>query len=357
VKLDDIPVEDKSGGNVTAPGPGGGKAAWRRSSPIPPPLTQAGPANVARIIYFDYDSYVIKPEFQSLIEAHARFLKANNGRKIAIEGHTDERGGREYNLALGQRRSEAVRRSLGLLGVPDTQVEAVSFGKENPPRREATKLPGRKTAAPKSSTADEQPSPTFVPPVWRRTAAAFAAALCLGASSVASAALFEDDEARRAILELRQQRANADRLAEEQRQEISQLRRSLLDLQTQIESLRGEIARLNGQNEQQLRDLADVSGARRTSPRVWTSGCARSNPPRFRWTAASSSPTRPRPASSRPRWRSSARATSRRLRPHSLNSSSVIRKAVSGPRRSSGWAMRSMPIATTAAPSRISVPC
>jgi tol-pal system protein YbgF len=96
------------------------------------------------------------------------------------------------------------------------------------------------------------------PLVWRRTAAAFAVALCLGASSVASAALFEDDEARRAILELRQQRANADRLAEEQRQEISQLRRSLLDLQTQIEMLRGEIARLNGQNEQQLRDLADV---------------------------------------------------------------------------------------------------
>jgi len=96
------------------------------------------------------------------------------------------------------------------------------------------------------------------PAAWRRTAAAFAAALCLGASSVASAALFEDDEARRAILELRQQRANADRLAEEQRQEISQLRRSLLDLQTQIEMLRGEIARLNGQNEQQLRDLADI---------------------------------------------------------------------------------------------------
>jgi len=96
------------------------------------------------------------------------------------------------------------------------------------------------------------------PAVWRRTAAAFAAALCLGATSAASAALFEDDEARRAILELRQQRANADRLAEEQRQEITQLRRSLLDLQTQIESLRGEIARLNGQNEQQLRDLADV---------------------------------------------------------------------------------------------------
>ena len=133
VKLDDIPVEDKRAGDVT-----GRRAAGGGQSSVAPVVTdsaaasQPGPANVARIIYFDYDSYVIKPEFQSLIEAHARFLKANNSRKIAIEGHTDERGGREYNLALGQRRSEAVRRSLGLLGVPDTQVEAVSFGKEKP---------------------------------------------------------------------------------------------------------------------------------------------------------------------------------------------------------------------------------
>ena len=91
-----------------------------------------GPVGVARIIYFDFDSYTVKPEFQSLIEAHSRFLKANPNRKVVIEGHTDERGGREYNLALGQRRSEAVRRSMGLLGVKDNEVEAVSFGKEKP---------------------------------------------------------------------------------------------------------------------------------------------------------------------------------------------------------------------------------
>ena len=133
VKLDDVPVEDKGAGAVQPGGPGTGG-----QSSVAPVVTdgavgeRAGPANVARIIYFDYDSYVIKPDFQSLIEAHARFLKANNGRRIAIEGHTDERGGREYNLALGQRRAEAVRRSLGLLGVPDTQMEAVSFGKEKP---------------------------------------------------------------------------------------------------------------------------------------------------------------------------------------------------------------------------------
>ena len=97
---------------------------------------------------------------------------------------------------------------------------------------------------------------------WRRLAAAALAALCVGASSVASAALFEDDEARRAILELRQrvdaQRVAAERQAQDQRQDSEQLRRSLLELQTQIESLRGEIARLTGQNEQVMRTLADV---------------------------------------------------------------------------------------------------
>jgi len=96
----------------------------------------------------------------------------------------------------------------------------------------------------------------------RKALAAGAAALCLAASSGASAALFEDDEARRAILELRgrveAQRLAMERDAETQRQDASQLRRSLLELQTQIESLRGEIARLHGQNEQLLRDVAEM---------------------------------------------------------------------------------------------------
>lgn len=135
VKLDDVPVEDKSGTSVTAPGNAGGGTAQSNVTPVaadPSGGTSAGPVGVARIVYFDYDSYLIKPEFQSLIEGQARFLKANGARKVSIEGHTDERGGREYNLALGQRRSEAVRRALGLLGVADSQVEAVSFGKEKP---------------------------------------------------------------------------------------------------------------------------------------------------------------------------------------------------------------------------------
>ena len=92
----------------------------------------AGPADVSRILYFDYDSYIIKADYQAVIESHARFIKTNPARKVMLEGHTDERGGREYNLALGQKRAEAVSRALGLLGVPSTQIEAVSFGKEKP---------------------------------------------------------------------------------------------------------------------------------------------------------------------------------------------------------------------------------
>jgi len=135
VKLDDVPVEDKSGTAVAPPGAGGAGGGQSSVAPVVTGTAAgslAGPANVSRIIYFDYDSNAIKPEYQAAIEAHARFLKAANGRRVSIEGHTDERGGREYNLALGQRRSEAVRRALGLLGVPDSQIEAVSFGKEKP---------------------------------------------------------------------------------------------------------------------------------------------------------------------------------------------------------------------------------
>lgn len=133
VPLDQAPVEDRRAATVD---PNAGRAqAQSQVAPVTADPTQAntiGPAGVPRLVYFDYDSYVIKPEFQGLIESHARFLKANTGRRIVIEGHTDERGGREYNLALGQRRSEAVRRALNLLGVADSQMEAVSFGEEKP---------------------------------------------------------------------------------------------------------------------------------------------------------------------------------------------------------------------------------
>lgn len=87
---------------------------------------------MSQIIYFDFDSFTIKPEFQAVLEAHARHLRNNPELRANLEGHTDERGGREYNLALGQKRSEAVRRALTVLGVPDARMEAVSFGQEKP---------------------------------------------------------------------------------------------------------------------------------------------------------------------------------------------------------------------------------
>ncbi|BCN38473.1 peptidoglycan-associated lipoprotein [Alicycliphilus denitrificans] len=134
VKLDDVPVEDK-GATSTVPGANSGGTSQSGVAPVD--LTQSGrdaggPAGVARIIYFDFDSFTVKPEYQSVLEGHSRYLKASSARKVMLEGHTDERGGREYNLALGQKRAEAVRRSMALLGVPDAQMEAVSYGEEKP---------------------------------------------------------------------------------------------------------------------------------------------------------------------------------------------------------------------------------
>ncbi|MBV2164675.1 peptidoglycan-associated lipoprotein Pal [Comamonas nitrativorans] len=125
VKLNDASVEDRNANNATS----GVAGVDLTGSDIG---ADGGPRNVGRVVYFDFDSYVVKPEAQGLVDANARFLKADASRKVVVEGHTDERGGREYNLALGQKRAEAVRRSLNLLGVQDSQVEAVSFGKEKP---------------------------------------------------------------------------------------------------------------------------------------------------------------------------------------------------------------------------------
>ncbi|AUN93795.1 peptidoglycan-associated lipoprotein Pal [Pseudazoarcus pumilus] len=91
-----------------------------------------------RTIYFDFDSFVIRPEFADLIDAHAAFLKGHGQIKMMIQGNTDERGSREYNLALGQKRAEAVKRALVLLGVDETQIESVSLGEEKPRCTEST---------------------------------------------------------------------------------------------------------------------------------------------------------------------------------------------------------------------------
>ena len=85
-----------------------------------------------RSVYFDFDSYVIKDEHKALVEAHGKFLREHPEIKMLIQGNADERGSREYNLALGQKRAEAVRKALTLLGAKDAQIEAVSLGEEKP---------------------------------------------------------------------------------------------------------------------------------------------------------------------------------------------------------------------------------
>jgi len=131
VKLDDnankpAPVEQAQPGTGT-----GGSTSG--VAPVEAQTRSTSQAdNLPRIVYFDFDSYVVKDEFRPVIEANAKALTANTSKRIVLEGHTDERGGSEYNLALGQKRAEAVARALGLLGVPADRVEAVSFGKERP---------------------------------------------------------------------------------------------------------------------------------------------------------------------------------------------------------------------------------
>jgi peptidoglycan-associated lipoprotein len=131
VKLNDVPVEDK-----TASANDSNAANAAQSTVAPVVSGNAGTQGVApaglNVVYFDYDSFELKPEARAVLERNATHLQANKKFKVQLEGHTDERGGREYNLALGQKRAETVRRALTLLGVSDTQVEAVSFGKEKP---------------------------------------------------------------------------------------------------------------------------------------------------------------------------------------------------------------------------------
>jgi peptidoglycan-associated lipoprotein len=137
VKLDDVPVEDKSATSfgVSTQGIGSipsGAQTGVASVVVDKSAPGKGPAGISNEVFFDYDSYVVRADARSVIESHARFLLTNKQRKVNLEGHTDERGGREYNLALGQKRAEAVRQALSLLGVPEPQLEAISYGKEKP---------------------------------------------------------------------------------------------------------------------------------------------------------------------------------------------------------------------------------
>lgn len=108
-------------GQTSSSGLGGGTGAGQMAgSQIPD----------ARTIYFAFDSDTIRPEFQSVLQANARYLSANPGTSVILQGHTDERGTREYNLALGERRANAVKRYLDVQGVSPSQLEVVSYGEE-----------------------------------------------------------------------------------------------------------------------------------------------------------------------------------------------------------------------------------
>jgi peptidoglycan-associated lipoprotein len=115
-----------AGAGTGAPVAAAGTAAPAAAAIAAPALR----APAERLVFFDYDSFAIRDEFKAMLEGHARVLAARRDQRLTIEGHTDERGGREYNLALGQKRAEAVLRSLALLGASESQLEAVSFGKE-----------------------------------------------------------------------------------------------------------------------------------------------------------------------------------------------------------------------------------
>lgn len=95
-------------------------------------LKEAATKLAGSSIYFDYDNFTIKTEYNTLLQQQAELLKRNSKLNVSLEGNTDERGSSEYNLALGQKRAEAVRKALVILGVPETKIEAVSFGKEKP---------------------------------------------------------------------------------------------------------------------------------------------------------------------------------------------------------------------------------
>lgn len=138
VKLDEVPVETRT--PVAKDAAAGNKAAATSQTAVATVDLSAKNANanamantgLGRVVYFDFDSFSVKDEFRPVVEGHAKALVGQRSKRIVVEGHTDERGGREYNLALGQKRAEAVQKSLLLLGATAEQIEAVSYGEERP---------------------------------------------------------------------------------------------------------------------------------------------------------------------------------------------------------------------------------
>lgn len=128
VKLDNQNASGSSAAGANAYPSGGAGSSVNSNDPLNNPNSVLA----KRSVYFEFDSYAITGENQQVVNAHANYLSQNKSRKVMIQGNTDDRGGHEYNLALGQKRAEAVRRSMTLQGVSNAQIETVSFGKEKP---------------------------------------------------------------------------------------------------------------------------------------------------------------------------------------------------------------------------------
>ena len=131
LKQEKAPVSE---GGATTPGQRPGQPS--ATTPTTPlgvnPLKDPNNVLSKRSVYFDFDSALVRDEFKPLVQAHARYLVEHPSTRLTVQGHTDERGSAEYNLALGQRRSDDVKQAMNVLGASDRQIDTVSFGKEKP---------------------------------------------------------------------------------------------------------------------------------------------------------------------------------------------------------------------------------
>ena len=127
-EIDQAAAAEMEAGGAGASASGAQGAAGFEGEPLEDPASPLSD----RVVYFEYDSAVLTDEGMELIEAHGEYLADNPERAILVEGHTDERGSREYNLALGERRAESVQQALLIAGADETQVDIVSYGEESP---------------------------------------------------------------------------------------------------------------------------------------------------------------------------------------------------------------------------------
>ena len=132
-KLDPAPVGDSSATGSQGAGTGGaGQSSVAGVDASQGNANAAGPQGVSQVVYFDFDSFVVRASDRQVVEAHARFLQANKNRRVTLEGNTDERGSREYNLGLGERRGNAVQGALSAAGASSSQLNVTSYGEERP---------------------------------------------------------------------------------------------------------------------------------------------------------------------------------------------------------------------------------